>query len=271
MFIAQLPVTVDIADVVTETEEEKTVTVKDSTGAETTILDADGNPLSLTVTAKNTDTKPGTVDVEVYYYLDGSLIDYTLVERLTNGPHILSLFYPFSGLKGNQNYTWDVRIRVASGSVKIAKNALKATVTGQGLAATTVWDGTLSFEEVVPAISLRSSLTMVKAVEEITTETDYPTPANFTESVAGFSLRSSLRLVGMTERVSTTEIRTKKTIDTAEWDYTDRYVEIVGSEIMARVEWTYQSEEQTIDSGRMTAVKAATNDLGRVEEVTVSG
>lgn len=48
-------------------------------------------------------------------------------------------------------------------------------------------------------------------------------------------------------------------------------MEIVGSEIMARVEWTYQSEEQTIDSGRMTAVKAATNDLGRVEEVTVSG
>ena len=181
------------------------------------------------------------------------------------------LFYPFSGLKGNQNFTWDVRIRASSGSVTVAKNALKATVTGQGLAATTVWDGTLSFEEVIPAISLRSSLTLVKAVEEVTTEMDYHTPADFAETVAGFSLRSSLRLVGVTERVSTTEIRTKKTIDYAEWQKNDRYVEQTTDGIMARVEWTYQSEEQTIDQGRMTAVKAVTNDLVSVEEVTVSG
>lgn len=271
MFIAQLPVTVDIADEVTEKEEEKTVTVKDSTGAETTILDANGNPLTLTVLAKDKDTKPGTVDVEIFYYMDGTQEDYTLVERLTAGPHILSLFYPFSGLKANQNYTWDVRIRAASGSVTIAKNALKATITGRGLAASTVWDGTLSFEEVVPPISLQSSLTLVDIAEEVSTMTQVPTPADFVERVAAISLRSRMTLGTLSERVSTTEIRQKKTIDTAEWDYTDRYVEIVGSEIMARVEWRYESEEQTIDSGRMTAVKAVTNDLGSVEEVTVSG
>ena len=271
MFIAQLPVTVDIADEVTEKEEEKTVTVKDSTGAETTILDADGNPLTLTVLAKDRDTKPGTVDVEIFYYMDGTQEDYTLVERMTAGPHILSLFYPFSGLKANQNYTWDVRIRAASGSVTIAKNALKATITGQGLAATTVWDGTLSFEEVVPAISLRSGLTLVDIAEEVSTKTQVPTPADFVERVAAISLRSRMTLGTLSERVSTTEIRQKKTIDTAEWDYTDRYVEIDGSNIMARVEWTYQSEEQSIDAGRMTAVKAVTNDLVSVEEVTASG
>lgn len=272
MFLAQLPLTVTVDDVVTETEEEKTVTVKDSEGNETTLTDADGNPLTLTVKAKDRDTKPGTVDVEVFYYLDGSLIDYTLVERLTAGPHILSLFYPFSGLKGNLNYTWDVRIRVASGSVTITKNALKATITGQGLAATTVWDGTLSFEEVVSAINIKSNITLLDIGEEVTTETHSPTPADFVQTVAAFSMRSNITLGNLSERVSATEIRTKKTIGTAEWEYSnDRYVEIVGSEIMARVEWTYQSEEQSIDSGRMTAVKAVTNDLGSVEEVTVSG
>lgn len=271
MFLAQLPLTVTVDDVVTETEEEKTVTVKDSEGNETTLTDADGNPLTLTVKAKDTDTKPGTVDVEVFYYLDGSLIDYTLVERLTAGPHILSLFYPFSGLKGNLNYTWDVRIRVASGSVTIAKNALKATITGQGLAATTVWDGTLSFEEVVSAINIKSNITLLDIGEEVTTETQPPTPADFVQTVAAFSMRSNITLGNLSERVSATEIRTKKTIDTAEWDYTDRYVEIVGSEIMARVEWTYQSEEAEIDQGRMTVVKAVTDDLSSVEEVTVDG
>lgn len=270
MFLAQLPITVAVEDIVTETEEEKTVTVTDSTGAEATILDAEGNPLTLTVLAKNTDTKPGTVDVEIYYYLDGTLVDYTLVERLTNGPHILSLFYPFSGLTGNQNYTWDVRIRVAEGSATIAKNALKATITGQGLAAATVWDGNLSFEEVVPAISMAGKLRLVSVTEEVTAQTQTPTPADIVEVVSAFSIRSGMTLVGITERVSAGEIRYKKTIDTAEWDYNNRYVTIENSSLMARVKWTYQSEEQEIDSGRMTAVKALTNDLVNVESLEVS-
>ena len=139
------------------------------------------------------------------------------------------------------------------------------------MAGTEAWDGTLSFDESAAPISLRSSLTLVKAVETVSAETQIPTPADIVETVAAISLRSRLTLGAITERLSTTEIRTKKTIDTAEWDYTDRYVEIVGSEIMARMEWTYQSEEQTIDQGRMTVVKAVTNDLASVEEVTVDG
>ena len=271
MFLAQLPLTVEIEDVVTETEEDQSVTVTNSSGASTTIMDADGNPLTLTVRTKNKDTRAGETDVEIFYYMDGSLIDYTLAERLTAGPHILSLFYPFAGLKGNQNFTWDVRIRCASGKVTIAKGALKATVTGQGLAATTAWDGTLTFEEVVQPFTLRSSLSVVKSVESITTETQAPTSNAITETVAAFRLRSSLSLVGVTERVSTAEIRQKQTLGNSEWQYNNRFICDETGDIMARTEWEYESAEQTIDSGRMTVVKAVTNDLASVEEVTVSG
>lgn len=271
MFLAQLPFTVAVDDVVTETEEEKTVTVKDSTGAETTLTDADGNPLTLTVTAKNTDTKPGTVDVEVYYYLDGSLIDYTLVERLTAGPHILSLFYPFSGLKGNQNYTWDVRIRVASGSVTIAKNALKATITGQGLAATTVWDGTITIEEVAPPFVIRKErMSLVDISESVEYSQDEPKQSALEEVISGFTIRQKrIQLTGLSVRVSAGETILQKTV--TEWQYQDRYAEKNDIGLMARVQWQYESAEQTIDSGRMTVVKAETSDLASVEEVTVSG
>ena len=271
MFLAQLPLTVEIADVVTETEEEKTVTVKDSTGADTTILDADGNPLTLTVLAKNTDTKPGTVDVEVYYYLDGSLVDYTLVERLANGPHILSLFYPFSGLKGNQNYTWDVRIRVASGSVTIAKNALKATITGQGLAASTVWDGTITIEEIAPPFVIRKErISLVDVSEAVAYSQDEPKRSALEEVISGFSIRKNrVQLTGISVRVSAGETILQKTI--TEWQYPDRYAEKNDLGVMARVQWQYESEEAEIDQGRMTVVKAVTNDLASVEEVTVDG
>lgn len=285
MFIAQLPVDVECEDsedtqtTTNETETTYNVEAKDSTGASISITDMDGNPVTLSVVVKNTDTDTvktishGYVDLQVEYYIDGTLVDYQLIQRCHAGSHILALFYTFDSLDGNTNFQWQVKIRVVggSGTVTVPKRAFRATVTGQGMAGTDQWDGTLSFDESVAPISLRSGLTLVDIAEEVSTKTQVPTPADFVERVAAISLRSRLTLGSLSERVSTTEIRQKKTIDTAEWDYTDRYVEIVGSEIMARVEWKYESAEQSIDSGRMTAVKAVTNDLASVEEVTVGG
>lgn len=285
MFIAQLPLVVDCKDTVSsettknEVERTATVEVKDASGAVASVVDANGNPLTITVKVIDTDTDTvqtvtrGYVDVQVEYYLDGNLVDYELIQRCHAGSHILGLFYTFASLDGNANFQWQVKIKVVggSGTVTVPKRGFRATVTGQGMAGTEAWDGTLNFDEGVEPIALRSSLTLVKTAEDVSVETQVPTPAGFDQAVAAISLRSRMTLGALSERVSTTEIRQKKTIDTAEWDYTDRYVEIVGSEIMARVGWTYQSEEQTIDQGRMTAVKAVTADLASVEEVTVSG
>lgn len=269
MFLAQLPVTVTVEDEVETAEVEHEVAVTDSAGATAEILDSEGNPLTLKVVHSERTVKPGAVDLEIHYYLNGSKVEYELVEHLTAGKHILSLFYPFAELKGNQNNEFSVRLRCASGSVSIAKRALKATVTGQGLAATTVWDGTLEFEEVVPPISLVGKMSLVAAVDEVTTETQVPKGVSFAETVSGFSLLGGMTLVGITERVSTAEIREKRTIDTAEWEYTDRYVNIENSSIMARVKWQYESAEAQVDEGRMTVVKAVTADLASVESVEV--
>lgn len=274
MFLAQLPVTAAVEDVVTTTEEEKTVAVKDATGAETAILDADGNPLTLTVVTANTDTRPGEVDLQIFYYMNGSLVDYQLIERLTAGPHILSLFYPFSELKGNTSNKFEVRILASGGSVTVSKRGFKATVTGQGLSATTVWDGTLTVEEVVAPFDMRSRMTVAAFTEEVSTRTQIPTPAAISEVVSAFSMRSRMSLVGFTAEVSVAHPVVQNTIVSSnllEWTYNDRYVEAGENGVQLRTAWAYQSAEQAIDSGRMTVVKAVTNDLASVESVEVSG
>ena len=173
----------------------------------------------------------------------------------------------------NKNFTWDVRIRVTGGSATIEKGALKATITGQGLAATIAWDGTMTFEEVVtePFALRQGGLSIVKSAESITTETQAPTSNAITETVAPFRLRSSISVVGFADRFSTGEIRQKYTVGNADWQYNDRFISDETGDIMARIRWKYDGEEQTIDSGRMTAVKAITNDLASVEEVAVDG
>ena len=264
MFLAQLPVVASAEDVVTTRETEKAVTA----------YDASGNPYSLTLTLTDTDTKPGVVDLEIFYYMNGSQVDYQLVERLTAGPHILSLFYPFSELKGNTSNKFEVRILASGGSVTVAKRAFRATVTGQGLSATTVWDGTLTIEEVVPAFGIRSRMALAAFAESVTTSTQKPIPTGITEVVSGFSIRSRMGLAGFTEEIGVNPVWEKQSITAARlsaWTYADRYVEHGENGVQLKTSWTYQSAEQTIDEGRMTVVKAVTADLASVEEVTVSG
>jgi hypothetical protein len=55
----------------------------------------------------------------------------------------------------------------------------------------------------------------------------------------------------------------------SEWNYNSRYVELGENGAQFRTTWEYESEEQTIDAGRMTVVQAVTNDLVSVESVVI--
>ncbi len=131
MFLAQVLLT---AEPETETVE-LSVTSKEGTVPE----DA--------VAALNQDA---ALTLTVRYYLDNSLIeDFAPAQRLTRGAHTLALFYPFPDLQGAASHRWSVRLVCTGGTVKIGKGQLRATITGQGMAAGDVWDGTLTMEELI--------------------------------------------------------------------------------------------------------------------------
>ena len=49
-----------------------------------------------------------------------------------------------------------MRLVCAGGTVKIAPYGIKATVTGQGMASETPWDGTLECEETLLPIAIKA-------------------------------------------------------------------------------------------------------------------
>ena len=274
MFIAQLPVEVACEDMVTskttETQTEYPVT------ASSEILDADGNAVTLSVLVTDKDTVKtvthGFVDLQVEYYLDGTLVDYQLIQRFHRGKHILALFYTFDSLDGNTNFQWQVKIRVVdgSGTVTVPKRAFRATVTGQGMAGTDQWDGTLNFDDSTGRFTVSSGLSLRLASDEVETSTQVPTATGLEATIGRFRLRSGISLRGVSERLSTSEIIYKKTFDNSKWECNGRYAKLDNNSLMAVISWQYESAEQTIDSGRMTAVKAVTADLASVESVEVS-
>lgn len=291
MFIAQLPVEVECEDTeeiqttTNETETTYTVQAMDSGGASTTITDAEGNPVTLSVTVKNTDTDTvktvtqGYVDLQVEYYIDGNLVDYELVHRCRAGRHILALLYIFDSLDGNCSFLWQVRVKVVggSGTVTVPKRGFRATITGQGMAGTDKWDGTLTVEELTPRFGTNFAGGIAAFTEDVAAATDEPTASAITETTARFAARFRTAFYGsIAEEITADPIVEQQTIEPTaeavlEWTFQERYVYAGENGVQLRTAWRYESAETAVDSGRMTVVKAVTNDLASVEEVTVGG
>lgn len=213
------------------------------------------------------------VDVQVEYYLDGTWVDYPLIQRCCAGPHILSLFYTFASLPGGANYQWQVKIRIAGGSgrVVVPKRGLRATVTGQGMAGTGVWNGTLTFDENIPVVPLVNPITLRAVTEECTAETQISTASVLEERVHRFGISSRVTLRGFGGEVVPNPVWEQQTVSAQHLNYAERYVEVGEKGVQLRTVWHYESAEVPIDAGRMTAVKAVTGDLTGVEEVLVDG
>lgn len=193
MFVAQLPVIVEVEDSVTteSTETETEYEVK----ASSEIFDADGNPITLSVLIPRTDTtntvNPGRVDLQIEYYLRGTLLNYELIAQLPSGRHILALFYAFDNLDGKTDYQWQVKLRLVggSGTVTVPKRAFRATVTGQGLAGTSKWDGRINIDESTTPFTALHNYRLRAFEEETAHSTAIPDASAISETAAPFALR----------------------------------------------------------------------------------
>ena len=95
--------------------------------------------------------------LEVRYYVNEVRVEnFTPQQRLLAGAHTLALFYPFASVEANAAKRLSVRLVCTGGTVKIAPYSIKATVTGQGMASETPWDGTLECEETLLPIAIKA-------------------------------------------------------------------------------------------------------------------
>ena len=91
----------------------------------------------------------------VHYYLNDQQIEnFTPQQRMEAGPHTLALFYPFANVEANTVKRLSVRLVCSGGTVRVAQYGIKATVTGQGMAGETPWNGLLECEELVAPVRL---------------------------------------------------------------------------------------------------------------------
>lgn len=277
IFIAQLPMHIECDDTVTTNiaQNEKVVSITDSEGNEASILDESGNPLVLKVI--DTDTTRtvthGFVDILISYYLNGEIVDYNVEARCHYGRNVFTLFYPFDSLQSGAILNFEIKISISggSGTATISPRAFRAIVYGQGLAGGGKWDGTLLLNETLPDYPIED-LDGVAISEEVEINAPQMKRNTYKQVIpqTQFEEFVSNQII---ERVGASIVVTQSTIpiDSSEFDYDDRYSIIDNEGVTPRMQWEYKCNEQNIDSGRMTAVTAKTDDLVEVTEVTVSG
>lgn len=262
MFLAQLLLTAD-----PDTEKETLDVVYDTSTA------AADSTESTTPAGHITLTKDAALTLTVRYYMDGTLIEsFTPAQTLVRGSHTMALFYPFPELVGAASHTWSVRLVCGGGTVHIDKEQLKATITGQGMASGEIWDGTITLEDSLTALTVASAPKLAPISDQMTTEVQAPVGPALTEMLSAITLTGSrIQLAGLTDDgpaiAEAVESWTLTTQSNA--TYSTEYVTTASGAFALRTEYIARSSMLPIDTGLCAAVTVDTGPYVSIERIEV--
>lgn len=164
----------------------------------------------------------------------------------------------------------EVAVDTTEPTVTIQPLAVKAIAYTQGInSGKGDWDGALDFMDTFGTISVASNVSMVAFTDSINANTQTPTQESLVEVFGNISLNNAVNVIGFTDNVSASFIITNNSFDTTNGEYDSEYVTADGAYMM-RTEYKYTSTEQSIDNGKMCAVKIDTTVFDNVESVVVS-
>lgn len=171
-FIGQVMLEVSAAQVERQASAEGRIIVPlpMESGAEDTEMETEGNTdvevdVSLPVKWK----EDGRVSVlAAYEFDDNEILTLRPEECFGSGRHILSLYYPLTGLVQERMHTFRVYLSAEGGEAAVPAGGCIASISGQAMAAATKnWDGTLEFEEYFPAAETWVGKWLRPAAEQI--------------------------------------------------------------------------------------------------------
>ena len=212
--------------------------------------------------------RDAALTLTVRYYMDDSLIGtYVPNQRLVRGSHALALFYPFPDLQGAASHRWSVRLLCTGGVVRIGKGQLRATITGQGMAAGDIWDGTLTLEETLARVTRPANLRKVLAIYgDVTTEMQKPLGSTAAERLARIPRTTPRRAVnGQAPKRSTTYAYYGLPLA-----FDADFVQLDADGWRLRTSWQYDAVPQEIDTGTLLCAAADTGNLAEVSKIEVS-
>lgn len=123
-------------------------------------------------------------------------------QTMIDGKHIVHLFYPFEINDVSMNHL-EVFLTASGGAISINAGEIRADVYGQGMAATSAWDGLIDVRQEISLSNLgvSSGVTGVSVIESISANTQEPVGDSIEQEigVATMGVSVGILMVGFTE------------------------------------------------------------------------
>lgn len=127
----------------------------------------------------------------IKYVFNDVELEYMPAETWLDGDHVMHLLYFFTIDEGVINRL-SVRMKCENGTLSIGRYEIHAAVSGQGLAATSSWDGYIEVEDEFEEIQIVTSPVVVDDYEEsITIGTNLPSVLAYTEDIDDIAINTT--------------------------------------------------------------------------------
>lgn len=147
--------------------------------------------VKLNAEAEVTDDVYNDIIGSIKYIFNQEELSYHPVETWMDGDHLLHLLY-YIPIQGSAINTFSVRMKCDGGTITIDQGDIQCAVSGQGLVATTTWDGYIELEDNVTAIQIRTSISSIGYIDdELTFNTHVPAKVEIEEYVGAIPIRTA--------------------------------------------------------------------------------
>ena len=131
-------------------------------------------------------TDDGQAIAYVTFELNDDVIEiHHPMETWHSGKHTLLLYYPIEHIIPNYTNTFNVYLRMASGSANIDVGGIIASISGQSMAAADAWDGTINLSDYIDRLSIGGLAKTKKLTDSISMDYAILKQQKITEVITG--------------------------------------------------------------------------------------
>ena len=215
--------------------------------------------------------KRGFANLCIRYSYDNIDQGMEYIDTLTDGGRVLSLYYPVNRVGSSTTHTFEVWMSIEGGDATIREGMFVGSVSGQGLAVISQWNGQLEVEDYIPIVYCPQKPIDVKSIVDVgpvaTTNTLretgsfhthlLPIKRNDTVTIRTFDAYIDENILAVKQQTVVFNIANNK------------YVELAGGTTHLRKTYAFDGESIEIDEGSAMSVHVVTDDFMTVEDVAV--
>lgn len=212
----------------------------------------------------------------VYKINDETIDNFMPTKTCIYGKHIVTLFFPISKVIDNSSNTFSVYLKISGGTVSIGEAQIRATISGQGLAAGLGdWNGRISINENIGFIQLSGVPFMADVFDDIMSVV-FPDRKNqsLVQNIENIPIpQHKYSIDGFSERIWFAEILRTFVLESVRGNPKyNGYITINSEEkFVLRKRYSIESVPKSIDRGFAENLRIDTAFLESADEINING